>query len=292
MKFAAFLLAGIALGIGVAYWQIGGDAPDTWESGYAVDDSAPLERRLSELETALALERYERQVLAEDLALLQASVAELPQGGTTVTDPAAARERLATVLEAGGADGPLAERIRQRMAEGFPGPGGFDEAAVEQRRIERFVAAGFSTERAQWLLQREDEIEMEVLQARYEATQGGASAEEVAALNPSRMLREELGDTDYEKYLEGMGRPTAVNVREVLTSSPAQLAGLEPGDEIVAYDGQRVFDMTELNELTYAGSRGETVAIDVVRDGQPIQLYVERGPIGVSGGGRSIRRRP
>jgi S1-C subfamily serine protease len=59
----------------------------------------------------------------------------------------------------------------------------------------------------------------------------------------------------------------------------------------VAYDGQRVFDMTELNELTYAGSRGETVAIDVVRDGQPIQLYVERGPIGVSGGGRSIRRR-
>ena len=32
-------------------------------------------------------------------------------------------------------------------------------------------------------------------------------------------------------------------------------------------------------------------AIDVIRDGQPVQLYVERGPIGVSGGGRSIRRR-
>ncbi len=132
---------------------------------------------------------------------------------------------------------------------------------------------------------------MDVLQARYEATQSGASAEEVASFSLTRMMREELGDTDYEKYLEGLGRPTSINVREVLTSSPAQAAGLQPGDEIVAYDGERVFDMNELTNLTYEGNPGETVAIDVIRGGQPVQLYVERGPIGVSGGGRSIRRR-
>lgn len=293
MKFAAFLLAGIGLGIGVAYWQIGGDAAGDWESGFSLEQQAPIERRLSELETALALERYERQVLAEELAALQVTLADSPQGSVTA-DTAASRgpgERLAVLLESDQGDNPLTERIRQRIADGFAGAGGFDEAQLEQRRIDRFVAAGLSPERAQWVLQREDELEMDVLQARYEATQSGASAEEIASFNLTQMMREELGDTDYEKYLEGLGRPTSVNVREVLTSSPAQSAGLQPGDEIVAYDGQRVFDMNELTNLTYEGNSGEMVAIDVIRDGQPVQLYVERGPIGVSGGGRSIRRR-
>ncbi|MGD8339884.1 MAG: PDZ domain-containing protein [Gammaproteobacteria bacterium] len=288
------MLAGIALGIGVAFWQIGSDDTGAWESSASIDERAPLERRLSELETALALERYERQLLAEELRTLQDSVAELPQGGAPAADAGPAddpRERFAALIESGDGEGPLAERIRQRFADGLPGAGGFDEATLRQRRIDRFVEAGLSPERAQWLMQREDELEMEVLQARYEATQNGASPAEIAALNPTQMMREELGDTDYEKYLEGLGRPTSVNVREVLTSSPAQAAGLQPGDEIVAYDGQRVFDMSELTDLTYAGNPGETVAIDVIRDGQPMQLYVERGPIGVSGGGRSIRRR-
>jgi S1-C subfamily serine protease len=147
-------------------------------------------------------------------------------------------------------------------------------------------------ERAQYIMRREDELAMEVLQARYEATQNGADPAAVANLSTSQMMREDLGDTDYEKYLDALGRPTTINVREVLTNSPAQAAGLAPGDEIVGYDGKRVFDMNELTGLTYEGGPGSTVAIDVLRNGQPMQLYVERGPIGVSGGGRSTRRRP
>lgn len=294
MKFAAYLLAGIAVGIGVAYWQLGGDPAHDWDSAVAVEDGAPLERRLGALETELALERYERQVLAEELAALQASLDELPASGADVGDPEERRERIAALLESDGG-GPALDRLRERfpdgLPDGFPGRGGFDQSALEQRQIERFIDAGLPPERAQWILERQDELEMAVLQARYEATQNGATAQEVANLSTAQMMRKELGDTDYEKYLQGLGRPTSINVRDVLTNSPAQTAGLESGDEIVGYAGQRVFDMNELTNLTYEGRPGEAVAIDIVRDGQPMTLYVERGPIGVSGGGRSIRRR-
>lgn len=292
MKFAAYLLAGIGLGVAVAYWQIGGEPVGEWGTEIGVDDRASLERRLSELETSLALERYERQALAEEFAALQASISADPMsaddaGGIPVEER---RERIAALLESDDGANPRLERIRERLPEGFSGV--LDEDTRTQRQIDRFVEAGLTHERAQWILQREDELEMEILQARYDATQDGASAEEVANLSSSQMMREELGDIDYEKYLEGRGRPTTINVREVLTNSPAQAAGLEPGDQIVAYDGKRVFDMNELTNLTYDGNQGDTVAIEVIRDGQPMQLYVERGPIGVSGGGRSIRRRP
>jgi C-terminal processing protease CtpA/Prc len=291
MKFAAYLLAGIGLGFAVAYWQIGSEPVADWESDFAFDDGAPVEQRLSELETALALERFERRALAEEFAALQATLAEqADDGDAEVAAAQNPRQRIAALLES-DEDNPVLERVRERFANGGPGQGGFDEAAREQRQLNRFIEAGLTPDRAQYIVQREDEIAMEVLQARYDATQDGATTEEVANLNSGSILRAELGDADYEKYLAGSGRPTTINVREVLTNSPAQAAGLQPGDQIVGYDGKRVFDMSELTDLTYEGRPGDTVPINVIRDGQEIQLYVERGPIGVSGGGRSTRRR-
>jgi hypothetical protein len=32
------------------------------------------------------------------------------------------------------------------------------------------------------------------------------------------------------------------------------------------------------------GQPGQVVAVDVIRDGQLVQLYVPRGPIGITGG--------
>jgi hypothetical protein len=286
MKFAAYLLAGIGLGLGFAYWQIGGQPVGDLSADLPIEDRPALDRRLSELETSLQLERLERQVLAEELADIRAS---LETGSVDGGDPPGSnpRERIAALLEQGDRDDPRLNQIRERIQNG----GGFvDESAREQRQIERFIDSGLTMERAQYILQREDEIAMEVLQARYEATQSGADAAAIANVSTSQMMRDDLGDADYEKYLAALGRPTTINVRDVLTNSPAQAAGLAPGDEIVGYDGKRVFDMNELTSLTYEAGPGGTVAIDVIRDGQPMQLYVERGPIGVSGGGRSIRR--
>jgi hypothetical protein len=54
-----------------------------------------------------------------------------------------------------------------------------------------------------------------------------------------------------------------------------------PGDEIRTYAGQRVFNQRDLNALMLAGTPGEVVATTVVRDGQTLQLYVTRGPLGL-----------
>ena len=56
------------------------------------------------------------------------------------------------------------------------------------------------------------------------------------------------------------------------------------------YAGQRVFNVGELNNLTFEGTPGESVVVDVVRDGQQLQLVVPRGPIGIGGG--PFRRGP
>jgi S1-C subfamily serine protease len=107
----------------------------------------------------------------------------------------------------------------------------------------------------------------------------------IAQVDAQRALRGELGDADYERYLRGTGRPTEVQVLDVLASSAAERAGLQPGDQIVSYAGTRVFDMRELNAMTREGGSGESVGMEVRRNGQTVQLQVPRGALGVAGGG-------
>jgi hypothetical protein len=289
-KIVAYLLAGIGVGVAFASWQGIGQSPDIIGNGIAVDERAPFETRLSELETELALERFERQALADELAELRASVDAMPSGAPVNFDLNDVREQIEALRDPNNPDNPMADRIRERFPNGMPQTPEEFAAYRRQEQLDAYVAAGLTPDRAQWIMNREQELEMEVLRARYEATQGDATQQEVANINAASILRKELGDTDYAKYLEGQGRSTSISVREVLSNSPAQTAGLQPGDEIVSYNGQRVFDMNELNSLTYDTRPGTSVAMQVVRDGQTLQVVVESGPIGISGGGRSQRR--
>src|SRR5690606_14265180 len=152
------------------------------------------------------------------------------------------------------------------------------------------IDAGFTYDRATWIERRTAELQMQQLEAEYEAARNGEPGQTRNMPSVDEALRAELGDAEYERYLDASGRPTRIGVRSVLPSSPAEQVGLRPGDEIVGYAGQRVFDMDDLNRVTLEGRPGESVILEVVRDGQPLQLYVPRGPIGISGGGG--RRRP
>jgi len=66
--------------------------------------------------------------------------------------------------------------------------------------------------------------------------------------------------------------------------SPAAAAGLLPGDEIVSYGGKRVFGQPDLNAFVLEGTPGETVVVEIDRNGQRLQVVVPRGPIGITGG--------
>ena len=153
----------------------------------------------------------------------------------------------------------------------------------EQYFVERLTENGFTPERADWLIKRDSALEMEALQARYEAQAAGESLDSMdPRLSPSWMLRAEIGDDEYERYRSAIGLPTTVEVTDIFESSPAQQAGLRPGDRIVSYNGTRVFDTGELYRHTMGSEPGGTVVVDIVRDGVPMQVVLPSGPMGVS----------
>jgi C-terminal processing protease CtpA/Prc len=157
----------------------------------------------------------------------------------------------------------------------------------EEGRIEALIEAGFLPSQASLIVRREAELQMDALQARYDAERSGDPVDYFRSRNAGTdALREELGDADYERYLEANNRSTSISISSVIDSSPAQAAGLRSGDEIVRYDGERVFSMTDLTQQAIEGVPGQNVAVDIVRNGVPMQVVMPRGPVGISGGRR------
>ena len=61
-------------------------------------------------------------------------------------------------------------------------------------------------------------------------------------------------------------------VSNVKRGSPAETAGIRAGDVIVAYEGQPIADLRALPRAVSTAKVGETVAIELVRDGQPLHV--------------------
>ena len=263
----------LLLGLASAAFLLSEPQPAVVEAvdpGDYFDQSAAIEDRIRALEQAVAEERDARQLLEEELQVLYAEIdalAEPPQSD-----------------DAGNVEAEqAAQEVRNR----------FDTARADrsstERRVDGLVSSGLSRDRAEWIVKREDELQLEAMQARFEARRSGEPMDRFdPAFNPNAALRAELGDVEYEQYLEASGRPTSVSVGSVMEMSPGAVAGLQPGDRILSYDGQRVFNTYELNMQTMQGTPGETVVVDIMRDGAPMQVVMPRGPIGIytRGGGR------
>ncbi len=261
----------VAAGAIAGAWIAGDNAAESvrpaGSPGPAFDASAPLESRIAALEAALGQERQARQLLQEEVLVLTDALDQL-RGSPRIENTG--------VVNAGAQSGSgvaQAQRVESRRRGG----------RTPEERQARLEEAGFSPAEASRILRRESEIQMEALQARYEAQRSG---EPVDFRGFSGTMREELGDENFGRYLEANGRPTSVTISTVYESSPALTAGLRPGDEIRYYDGQRVFSMDEIVELTMSGAAGENVIVDISRDGVPMQISLPRGPLGVTGGRR------
>jgi S1-C subfamily serine protease len=64
-----------------------------------------------------------------------------------------------------------------------------------------------------------------------------------------------------------LGRPSGVEVTEVVPNSPAQLAGLRPEDIVVAIDGDDVVGVGDLQAAMTGASIRRRVSLKIVRDG-------------------------
>jgi len=235
----------------------------------AFDSNRPLEDRIAALEQAVGEERQARQFLEDEVFYLTGEI-DILSGSGYSTPPA---DDVPAEQQVSESRSDRRESMRRRNSR--------------EGRIERLVAAGFLPSQADWITQREQELQMQALQARFDAERSGESVDWMANRNlASDTLRAELGDAEFEQYLEATNRSTRVAVSSVIESSPAQTAGLQPGDEIMRYDGERVFSMTDLTRQTMAGEPGQTVVVDIMRNGNLMQVVMPRGPVGVTGGRR------
>ena len=237
------------------------------------DQSADTEARIRALEAAVAEERNARQLLEEELLVLFDELDALRAPESETVEPQQPDAEQAALLA-------RAQESRERGRR----------LSSSEGRFEALVEAGFSPDRAAWIQRREDELRLEAMQARFDAQRSGDMQAMFAAGSFSESsLRDELGDAQYEQYLDAFGRSTTVRIGSVIESSPGQLAGLQTGDEIVRYDGRRVFNYGDINNQQLQGEPGQSIVVDIVRDGTPMQIVMPRGPIGIQAG-RSRRR--
>ena len=108
--------------------------------------------------------------------------------------------------------------------------------------------------------------------------------------NPSAMawwgqqnpIRDSLGEERYEQYLVAVGKPTAMTVNTILGGSAGEAAGLRQGDRIRRYGSDRVYNEQDMMMSVLKGEPGESVTIEVERDGAIFHVTVPRGPLGTS----------
>jgi hypothetical protein len=267
----------LVIGFAAASWIYTADTQQaapagTFEPTSSFDAGLPVEERIAALERAVSDERFARQLLQEEVFYLTAELEQIA-GSNDIKVPG---EISAEAAGDESRDSGSSRREDRRYRNSLEG------------RIERLIEAGFLPSQASFIAQRESELQMESLRTSYEAERSGdPEAFWRNRESSNTTLREELGDADFERYLVANDRSTSITVSSVIESSPAQSAGLQPGDEIVRYDGERVFSMSDLTRQTMDGTAGQNVLVDIMRNGTPMQIVMPRGPVGISGGRRS-----
>jgi hypothetical protein len=264
MKLFVVGFLGLFGGAALAYFALD-SAPPGPAFGVADGDNLSeqmpgIESRLAALEEALATERRARQLIEEQLfSLLDAAD----------TDPGAPEGSTETTVSE-----PRASRAEQRFSRRNPS---------REQRVARLVNGGFDEATADWILTRESEMQMEEMRMRYEAMRNSNFTPFQRSDQLRNDLTENLGNDGYEQYLVANGRSLNVSVGSVLDSSPAQSAGLRPGDQITSYGGARVYNMNELRTEILQTAPDQRVVVEYLRDGVPMQSVLPSGPVGVTG---------
>lgn len=94
-------------------------------------------------------------------------------------------------------------------------------------------------------------------------------------------LKTELNESAYDAYLYASGQTNRLAVASVLASSQAGEAGILSGDRIIRYSGERIYNWFDLQQVTSAGEISDLVELQVERNGEIVQLYTNRGPLGI-----------
>jgi membrane-associated protease RseP (regulator of RpoE activity) len=170
------------------------------------------------------------------------------------------------------------------------GDTGLDRPTAPRTPDERrttLVAAGVDAGLADDIIWQEARLELDRLTLRDRAVREGwigtdryREASGQLGGEP-RPLREEIGDRAYDRYLYLTGEDNRVAVAAVIPGSAAEAAGLQAGDLIESYAGERMYAADALRDGTTQGESGELVPVRVRRGRGIVEAWVPRGPLGI-----------
>ncbi len=286
---AATLGAGIAVGALVAGTVLRYSSAPAQRAERPMDAAAAVPRTAPRAAAAPVAERDDR--LAERIAALETQLAE--ERARRIDLARQIDEVYEQLASVGGAADPATADTAGATAHGS-----VDEETVREAvdygksQMERaLISAGLDESLAAEIKRRGDEVAMTEMYLRDQATREGwidtpRFDEEMEALAAERTdLRDELGDDAYDRYLFAMGQRNRVIVNDVMINSAAEEVGLQQGDLIIRYGEQRVFFPEDLVSQTHTGDIGEPVLVRVIRQQEPVEIEVPRGPLGVRVGG-------
>ncbi|HEC19015.1 MAG TPA: PDZ domain-containing protein [Gammaproteobacteria bacterium] len=197
-------------------------------------------------------------------------------------------QQLATLSDGKGSDS-KAEPVRQNSShtDSPSSPSRQNRARRAWFDAQALIDAGVDATTAQELKARFEKQELDRLYLRDQAVREGwfgsrRYREEVKKLDAKLgNLQEELGGDTYAAYLYATGQSNRVAVQSVLAGSAADQAGLQSDDQILSYGEKRIYNWRDLRTATTEGDISETVPLTIVRNGKPMTLYVQRGPLGI-----------
>lgn len=161
--------------------------------------------------------------------------------------------------------------------------------------VEALTEAGIDERDATAIKARLDDLSLQRLYLRDQAQREGwvgkeQYRDEIKRINEAQAnLANEFGDENYARYLYATGRPNQVTVDSVIDNSAAYNTGVKAGDRIVSYDNSNIYGANEIRRSTMRGTSNELVRLVVERDGQQLELYIPRGPLGVQLNSNSVR---
>ena len=257
--FVPALLGALVGGAGVA-WMLGAfeDSPGGRASPESVVARSP------NADTVLEIARL-REELAQERALRVAPPAppsaEPASPGLPAAEPPAEKD----FPEMTGAE------AEEEVAETRPW---FDSAALGR--------LGWSEDEVERVRQRWEEYQLAKLEVENQRARKvpGWKALGKRLFQIEVEARNDLGDEGYEAMRFAAGQKNRVVLSELLDISPASDGGLMPGDEVISYDGQRVFSSGALKFLTQSGEPDAWTEVRVLRAGEERRFFVRRGPLG------------
>ena len=152
--------------------------------------------------------------------------------------------------------------------------------------VQALIDSGMANTRASELKAYFEQLEIERLYLRDQSIRESWDRQKyrdarLTLANKEDDLKNQLSESEYNAYLYASGQANRVAVTSVLASAQAGIAGIMPGDHVIRYDNQRIYNGFDLREATSGGNIDDSVALEVERDGETLQFYLPRGPLGI-----------